>query len=60
MKEYLEEKLKESQALVDFWHNKYLMTGNNKHGAEYKYYDGKESAYYDALEQLQILEKKGI
>lgn len=58
LKKYLEEKLKENQALADFWHKKYLMTDNPKYKEEYRLFQGKEEAHFDILEQLQIIEKR--
>lgn len=58
MREYIEEKMKEARELADYWFKKHQKTNSTSAFKEYKYFSGKEDAYYDCLEQYDISKKK--
>jgi len=58
MRKYIEEKMKEARELSDYWFSKYEKTRSMSAFKEFRYFSGKEDAYYDCLEHYDISNKK--
>ncbi|MFA5763100.1 MAG: hypothetical protein WC931_05960 [Bacilli bacterium] len=53
MFKFLLEKMREAEAMNDFWFKKHQDTDSKTAYEEYKIWQAKEQAYYDCLEELK-------